>query len=136
MLNCYSIILYTETGKREVLVSPFLLQTKEPPDIKSGKINTLFFYEHWIDDEYKANLNQEHLMDKFKTDNYVINYGQNFDKYYLGCLSVDFDTKCYWEPEKLNDKDFKLISESLFNPDVESRRITIFTPTRSSDFNF
>ncbi|MGZ3756471.1 MAG: hypothetical protein ACXVAY_16350 [Mucilaginibacter sp.] len=138
MLNCYSIILNIGNRKREVLVSPLMLQSKEPPDIQSGKINKLFFYEHLFDEEYKANLTQGHLADKFKADNYIINYGQDFDKYYLGCLNVDFDNKRYWEwngqSGKLDDNDVKTLGESLFNADVESRSITIFTPTRPSDF--
>lgn len=139
MLNCYSIILNTGNRKREVLVSPLMLQSMEPPDIKSGKINKLFFYEQWVDEEYKANLKQEHLADEFKTDSYIISYGQDFGKYYLGYLSVDFDNKRYWEwhgqPGKLDDNDVKALGESLFNSDVESRSITIFTPSRPSDFN-
>jgi hypothetical protein len=96
MLSCFAIILNTENGKREILVTPFPLQSTEPPKIKSGKISKLFFYENWDYDEYRANLNQEHIAEKFKTDRFILNVGQDFGKYYLGCLSVDADSKRYW----------------------------------------
>lgn len=139
MLSCYSIILNTANARREILVSPLLLQSTERPDIKSGKVSKLFFYENWADEEYRANLQQEQLADKFKTDGHIINYGQDFGKYYLGCLNVDSDNKSSWgwdgQPGKLDENDVKVLSETLFNPDTESRRVIIFTPTRPSDLN-
>jgi hypothetical protein len=140
MLLTKCIIIHSKEGKREILVSPFLLQSKELPDIKSGKLNKLFFYENWIDDEYKANLNQEYLDERFKTDRYLINFGQDFGRYYLGCLSIDVDTKRYWDWQggygKFDDNEVKILGESLFDLDAESRKITVFTPTWPSDFRF
>ena len=138
MLSCYSIILNTENGKREIVVSPLLLQSKELPDVKAGKVYKLFFYEYWMDEEYMSNVEKEYLPDQFKADNYLINYGQDFSKHYLGSLNIDSDSKCYsdWkgQPGKLNETEVKTLGESLFDPNVESRRIIIFTPTRPSDF--
>jgi len=140
MIFTYSIILNTENGKREILISPFCLQAKQRPDLKSGKINKLFFYDHCIDEKYKENLKREHLDDKFRSDDYLINYGQDFGNYYLGYFNIDFDSKSYWgwegEPGKLNDNEVKALGESLFNENIESRHITIFTPTRPFDINF
>jgi hypothetical protein len=52
---------------------------------------------------------------------------------------VNFEDKLYWgwhgQSGKFDDDDVKALGESLFNSDVEPRNITIFTPTRPSDFN-
>ncbi len=139
MLYTYSIILRTEHGKREIFVSPVPLQSNETPDIKPGKIDKLFFYDHCFDEEYKENLRKEHLPEKYMSDDYIINYGQDFGKCYLGCFNVSFDNKNCWgwqgEPGKLNDDEVTALGESLFNERIESRRITIFTLTRPSDIN-
>ncbi len=139
MLNCYAVILRNDNQKREILVSPLLLQSKERPNFKAGKQIKLFFYEGWVDDEYKANFKKESLGEKFKMDGYLINYGQDFSKYYLGCIDADFETKEYrdWqgESDKITDEDVKMLGDALFNADAERRWITLFTPTRPSDFN-
>ncbi|SDP01548.1 hypothetical protein SAMN05428975_0021 [Mucilaginibacter sp. OK268] len=140
MLNSYIITIPIESGDCEIFVSPFLLQSKEPPNIKSGKIEILYFYGQLRDDAYKARLEQEVLPEKFKSDTYIINYGQDFEKYYLGSLHVDFDTKHYWQWEakssKLSEQDVKVLAESLFDPQLpHSKPVTLFTPTRASDIN-
>jgi hypothetical protein len=139
MLNSCIITIKTESGDREIFVSPLLLQAKEPPNIKSGKIGILYFYDQLRDDACKAMLETEVLPEEFKSDRYVINYGQDFEKYYLGSLHVDFDAKRYWQWEgktsKLSEQDVKVLGESLFDPHAQSRPATLFTPTRPSDFN-
>jgi hypothetical protein len=139
MLSCSTIFLITANGEREILVSPLLLQSKEPPDVKSGKIVILFFYEHWIDEEYRLNLKQERIPDDHKTDSHLINYGQDFNKYYLGSLNIDFDTRRCWDwtgpAGKLDEREIEALVKALFDPEKKSRRITIFSPTRASDFN-
>ncbi|MEZ2336474.1 hypothetical protein AB6735_12620 [Mucilaginibacter sp. RCC_168] len=140
MLNSVIITIPIESEEYEIFVSPFLLQSKEPPNIKSGKIEILYFYGQLRDDDYKTMLEKETLAEKFKSDGYIINYGQDFGKYYLGSLHIDLDTKRYWQWEgqsnKLSDQDVKLLAESLFNLKAKSRPVTLFTPTRPSDFNF
>ena len=139
MLNSIIITLNTEEGELEIFVSPLLLQSKERPNIKSGKIGILYFYEQIRDEDYMANLEQEVLAEEFKSDRYIVNYGQDFAKHYLGSLCVDFDTKRYWQWEgnsnKLSEQDVKVLGESLFDPRGQSRPVTMFTPTRPSDFN-
>ncbi|QEM13173.1 hypothetical protein [Mucilaginibacter rubeus] len=140
MLNSYTINLQTEAGEKEIFISPFLLQSKIPPNLKSGNIEKLFFYIELKDDSYKAALEQEELSDRFKTDEFIINVGQDFEKYYLGSFRVDFQEKrcSQWEGKTgiLTEQEIKTLGESLFNPSAKSRRITLFTPTRPSDFNF
>jgi len=139
MLNSVTINLKIGNIEHEVFVSPFLLQAKKlPDDLKSGKLSKLYFYYHLRDDAYIANLEHEVVNEKFKSPNYLINYGQDFEKYYLGSLCVDFDNKRYWQWEGsdvLNEEDIKFLGEAIFNPESQSR-VTLFTPTRPSDFNF
>lgn len=139
------IILNTENGKREILPTPLMLHSKNLREeikslaekMKGGKIVKLFLYEHWVDDQYKATLEREYsyLPDDFKTEKFLINYGQDFGKYYLGYLYADFDNKSCSIPEDQADKadDLKLIGDLFFSEDRESRTITIFTPTRPDD---
>ncbi|WP_419699625.1 hypothetical protein [Mucilaginibacter sp. NFX135] len=140
MLNSVIITIPIESEEYEIFVSPFLLQSKEPPNIKSGKIEILYFYGQLRDDDYKTMLEKETLAEKFKSDGYIIYYGQDFGKYYLGSLHIDLDTKRYWQWEgqsnKLSDQDVKLLAESISNLKAKSRPVTLFTPTRPSDFNF
>ncbi|HEY9000302.1 MAG TPA: hypothetical protein VIM89_03035 [Mucilaginibacter sp.] len=139
MLNSFTVNVKIGDIKCEVFISPFLLQAKKiPDDIKSGKLTKLYFYYQLRDDGYVANLEQEILDDKFKSDQFIINYGQDFEKHYLGSLCVDFDNKRYWQWEganTLSEDDVKSLGDSLFNPELQSR-VTLFTPTRPSDFNF
>lgn len=139
------IILNTEGGKREILAMPIMLQSENlradlkalADNIKDGKIIKLFLYEHWIDNEYKASLEREYayLQDDFKTEKYLINYGQDFSRYYLGYLYVDRGNKSYSLPEGQAHKadDLNAVGEMFFSQDKESREITIFTPTRPDD---
>ena len=140
MLNSHIITIETASGRHEIFVSPLLLQSKELPDIKSGKIAILYFYDQLRDDDYRAMLEKETLPEQFKSDRYIINYGQNFEKYYLGSLHVDFATKRYWQWEgksdEFNEHDIKILAESIFYPQTQSRPVTLFTPTRPADFNF
>lgn len=141
MITSNLIIIASEAGSREIFVSPFLLQFNERPNIKSGPISRLYFYEGWNDEEYKANLQREmaYLSSDFMTNDYIIYYGQDFSKYYIGCLEIDPERKSYrvdTEQEiKLKDEDAVALGESIFNTIAEHRRITLFTPTRPSDFN-
>ncbi|MFC0518570.1 hypothetical protein ACFFGT_30425 [Mucilaginibacter angelicae] len=140
MLTFNTISIQTENGEQEIYISPFLLQSKKPPDIKSGRLEKLYFYKELIDADYKAALEREEMNSRFKTDEYVLNLGQDFEKYYLGSLHVDFDSKRYWQwegkPGLLTEQDIKTLGENLFNPHAKLRRVTLFTPTRPSDFNF
>jgi hypothetical protein len=135
MISTETITIDTDNGKREILTSPVLLQSKEPPVTKFGKIVKLHFYDNWIDDEYQQNIKQEPVADEFKTADHLINFGQ----FYLGSLDVNFETRTVleWqgEPGKMNDIEVELLKKSFFNPDSVSRRIVIFTPTRPADFN-
>lgn len=140
MLNGPVITIKTEIGELEIFVSPLLLQSKEPPNIKSGKIAVLYFYDQLRDEEYKAIVEKDDdLTERSKSENYVINYGQDFGKHYLGSMYVDFETKRYWQWEgnsnKLSEQDVKVLGESLFDPEAQTRTFTLFTPTRPSDIN-
>lgn len=90
--------------------------------------------------KYKAELKQADINPGLKFDHYVINYGQDFETYYLGGLNVDFDSKRYWNWERgtkiFSEQDIIRFAELLFDPHVSTRYVTIFTPTRPSDFNF
>ena len=132
------IILNTVNGKREILPIPFMLQSKNPfTDMKDGKFSKMFFYEHWMDEAYIANLEQEVLPDEYKTEKYLIDYGQDFEQYYLGYLNVDFENRSYSIPIDQMDKidDLKAIGDLLFKQDRETRIVTIFKPIRPSDIN-
>lgn len=137
MLSTVTVTIETEDGEREILVSPFLLQSKVPPDIKSGKISVLYFYDQLWDDDYWIMVDKEFLPEKFKTNDHIINCGQDFGKSYLGSLQIDFDTKFCgeWagEPGKLTDLEVKVLVESFFQ--LKTRQVVIFSPTRPSDFN-
>ncbi|MFS2187458.1 hypothetical protein ACCC92_12345 [Mucilaginibacter sp. Mucisp84] len=139
MLNSSIITIETETGEREIYISPFLLQSKEPPNLKSGTIEKLYFYNDLNDDAYKATLALEPMRHQFKTDDYILNLGQNFENYYLGSFHIDFKNRRCWQwegkPNMLTEHDVKNLGENLFNPNVKSRQFTLFTPTRPSDFN-
>jgi hypothetical protein len=80
----------------EVYVSPFLLHAKVRPDIKSGPLDKLYFYRNLVDDEYKTGIEKEEMSNKLKSDGYVINFGLDFERYYLGSLNVDFENKRFW----------------------------------------
>jgi hypothetical protein len=139
MLNTSVITVKLESGESEIFISPLLLQSKERPNLKSGKIEILYFYSQMQDDEYKALLEKEALAEDFKSSDYIINCGQDFEKYYLGSLHIDVDSKSYsqWEhgSQKLSEQDIKVLADSLFNPQSQSRSVTMFTPTRPSDIN-
>jgi len=139
MISTETITIHTQNGKREVLISPILLQSKEAPPAKFDKTVTLYIYENWIDDEYLANLDLENLADKYKPDKYLINYGQDYSKFYLGSLKVNFEEGIAWDwqgqSDKFSNSDGRILEAALFSPDAERRQIIIFTPTRPSDFN-
>lgn len=140
MLNFYTVKIQTQNGEMDVYVSPFLLQSKVLPDIKSGPIHKLYFYRNLIDEEYQAAIREEVISYKFKSDEYVINFGQDFERYYLGSLKVDFENKRFWEWEgnsnQFSSEAVQALGETLFNPIGKSRRVVLFTPTRPTDFNF
>lgn len=139
MLNSSTITIETETGEQEIYISPFLLQAEEPPNLKSGIIEKLYFYKDLNDDAYKTALALEPMRHQFKTDDYILNLGQNFENYYLGSFHIDFKNRRCWQwegkPNMLTEHDVKNLSENLFNPGVKSRPFILFTPTRQSDFN-
>ncbi|MDI1233563.1 MAG: hypothetical protein PSX81_04725 [bacterium] len=138
MIGADVIILNTKNGRREILPCPFMLISDDPFSyMEDGKFNKLFFYEHWIDEAYKANLADEILPDEFKTEKHLIDFGQDFNKFYIGYLNVDFDNKSYSIPIDQQGRidDLKAIGEVLFKDDTETRRIIIFKPTRPSDIN-
>lgn len=136
MISTDIVTIHANNVKREILISPLLLQSKEPPVTKFGKIINLYFYENWVDNEYIANLQKE--ADHHRSDKYLINYGQDFSKFYLGTSMVDFENRTLQEwqvdSEKLNNHGVKILEAALFDPDSERRRIIIFTPTRPDDF--
>jgi hypothetical protein len=140
MLNFYTVSIQTQNGEMEIYVSPFLLHAKVWPDIKSGPLDKLYFYRDLVDDEYKTGLEKEGMSNKLKDDGYVINFGQDFERYYLGSLNVDFENKRFWQwagySDQLTDEAVQALGESLFNSSTKFRRVVLFTPTRPSDFNF
>jgi|SRR5579863_895805 len=140
MLSTFTIKIKTEKGEREIYISPFLLQSKTRPDLKSGTINKIYFYDQLKDDQYDAAVEQDSYLKRVRTDKNVLNYGQDFEKYYLGSVYIDFETKHFWEwegkPDGLSEQEAKLLGESFFDPEYEKRNVVIFTPTRPSDFNF
>jgi hypothetical protein len=139
MTNCLILTIKVEGGEREIYVSPVMLQSKEPPDIKSGPIGRLYFYDPLRDDHYRENLKKDPIDERFKSNSYIINYGQDFEKFYLGSLWVDFDTKRHWQWEgnssRLCEQEVNALGKLLFNSYSETRNVTIFTPTRPSDIN-
>jgi len=138
MIGALIMIINTENGIREILLCPIMLQSKNPlADIKDRKFTKLFFYEHWMDEAYKANLNGEYLPEDFKTEKYLINYGQDFSKYYLGYINVDLDNKTYGIPEDHADKMDILhaLGDLYFDEHTEPRLVIIMTPTRPSDIH-
>jgi hypothetical protein len=137
MLNSFIITLTIESIEYQIFVSPFSLHSKEKPEIKSGKIEKLFFYNQLKDAEYEENI-QNNLMDnKFNSENCIINYGQDFKKYYLGSFKLDFDSKRFWEWEgnlsNFREQEAEILANSLFNPSSNHKSIMMFTTTEPSD---
>jgi hypothetical protein len=93
-----------------------------------------------MDDDYNTGLELYEMKNLDLPDYYIINYGQDFERYYIGSFRVDYDTRSYrqWEGTSIpfSKNDVKALAECLFTPDSKSRRATIFTPTPSSAFNF
>jgi hypothetical protein len=138
MISTYSVIFDDGNRKREILLSPVMLHSKERPDIKPSSSVKLYFYEHWVDDEYKENVSQQkNLLAGFEDEKYLINFGQDFSKYYVGSLNVDLEKETYWDgkSDKLNDDQLKLLAESILSKNGERRHIIIFTPTPPSAFH-
>jgi len=139
MLNSFIITITIESIEYNIFVSPFSLHSKEQRDFKSGKIEKLFFYNQLKDDEYEAKLQQNFIDKKFFSDKYIINYGQKFEKYYLGSFNVDFDSKRFWQWERnsnnFREQDAKILADSLFNHSSKHQSIIMFTPTMPSDIN-
>lgn len=140
MLNSSVISIETETGEQEIYISPFLLQSKEPPNLKPGTIEKLYFYKDLNDAAYKTALECEPLKNQFKTDGYILNLGQDFESYYLGSFLIDIKGKRCWhwegKPGLLTEQEIKALGKNLFNPNAKMRLFTLFTLTRPSDFNF
>jgi hypothetical protein len=139
MLNSIIITITVENIEYDIFVSPFSLHSKEQCDIKSGKIEKLFFYNQLKDDEYETKLQQNSIDKKFISDKYIINYGQDFGKYYLGSFNVDFDSKRFWQwqgySNKFREQHAKILADSLFNANSKRQSIIMFTPTMPSDIN-
>jgi hypothetical protein len=139
MINSIIITITIESIEYCIFVSPISLHFKEQRDIKSGKIGKLFFYNQLKDDEYESNLERNFIDKKFISDKYIINYGQDFEKYYLGSFHVDFNSKRFWQWEgnsnNFCEKDAKILADSLFNPDSKHQSIIMFTPTMPSEIN-
>lgn len=53
MLNIPILNIHPESGERNIYVSPFLLQSTDVPEIKSGtmKINKLYLYDELKDEK-------------------------------------------------------------------------------------
>jgi hypothetical protein len=86
MLSTYIITVKAERGEREIFVSPGLLQSKQRPVIRNGMVTVLYFYGQMQDDNYKALLEKEVVAEEFKSSDYIINCGQDFEQYYLGSI--------------------------------------------------
>lgn len=140
MLNFYALTIQTESGERAIYVSPLLLQSKKRPNLKSGKVEKLYFYCELMDDDYYTGLELYEMKNLDLPDYYIINYGQDFERYYIGSFRVDYDTRSYrqWEGTSIpfSKNDVKALAECLFTPDSKSRRATIFTPTPPFRFQF
>lgn len=139
MLHTSILTIRSADGEREILVSPFKLHLRERRNLKSGKIEVLHFYDQMQDEAYKKMIEKETLPEELKSDRYILNLGQDFRKHYLGSLEIDFDNKhCgRWEgkPEKISKEDVRILIEMLFDPELKSRSVILFTPTRPSDIN-
>ncbi|MCO4294319.1 hypothetical protein NF867_15765 [Solitalea sp. MAHUQ-68] len=139
MLNSEIITITVQNIEYNIFVSPFSLHSKQQCDFKSGKLEKLFFYNGLKDDEYETGLQQTSIDKRFISDKYILNYGQDFEKYYLGSFNVDFDSKTVWQWEghadTFREQDAKILAESLFNPNSRRQSITMFTPTKPSDIN-
>lgn len=139
MVSTFTIKIKTEKGEREIYISPFLLQSP-PTNVKSGTITVcrIYFYDQLKDDDYINGVKQE-FPQYLDSDKYVINYGQDFEKYYLGSLYIDFETKSYsdWEGKHdgLDQVEIKALGDALFDEQSIRKSIVLFTPTRPSDFN-
>ena len=135
IFNAEIIVVNSESGKREFLASGMDLQLKDPREfIKAGKFDKMYFYEHWMDDEYLANIRQSQ-MPKELTDNCLLNFGQDFGKHYFGYLNVDFKNQTYSLPDDQSDKKDILVAlgELLFSPERESKRLAVMKPTSPDD---
>lgn len=138
MLCTDIITIETGNGSREVLISPLLLQSKEPPDFKSGKISELFLYDKLWVDSYEAIVEKEMFVNEFKSKHYFIDNDTDIEKYYLGCLRIDVDSKlCLsWGDGSgnLTEQEVKVLFGSFF--ELKSRRILLLKKTPPSMFNF
>lgn len=141
MINLQPIPIQTDRGEHIVYVSPVLLQSKEPPSIKSGRVGKLYVYRELRDKEYKENVDPADLLLVRNAEKLVIYYGQDFSKYYLGSFHVDFEKKLYWDWEAdVNANQLaqyvRQLASYLFDPPVSLLpSVTVFTPTRPSDIN-
>jgi len=139
MLNSIIITIPIEDIEYKIFVSPFPLHSKEKLDIKSGKIEKLFFYNNLKDNEYETKLQQNFIDRIFTSDKYIINYGQDFEKYYLGSFNLDFESKRFWQWEgssnKFREEEAEILADYLFNHSSKHQSIIMFTPTKASDFN-
>jgi hypothetical protein len=139
MLSTFMFNICIAGEEYQILVSPLSLHSKEQPDIKPGKINKLYFYNQLKNDAYKAKIQQLAIQEQFKSDRFIINYGQDFEKYYLGSFYVDVEAKRFWQWEgnstKFREKDVEFLADFLFNPDFDSQPVILFTPTLPSDIN-
>jgi len=140
MLRSFIITITLENIEYNIFVSPFSLHSKKRPEVKSGKIEKLFFYNNLKDADYVTNLIQQNFIDQeYNSEKYIINYGQDFEKYYIGSFHVDVDKKLFWQWEgnsnKFNEQDVKVLADSLFNHNSNHKSIIMFTPTNPSDIN-
>lgn len=152
MINIGIITIEGRKGKREIYVSPFLLNEEELANIKPGKIMKLYLYDDLKDERYFANMPAEvsKALNRLSSDepdefwrrkrNFrktVVYYGQNFEPYLLGVFHIDFDKKEYanWKgtSEAFGEEDLKLVTEHLFQEDREHDYRTIMQLTVPSD---
>ncbi|MGV3541249.1 MAG: hypothetical protein ACO1OQ_15645 [Rufibacter sp.] len=138
MLNLIKITIPIKGIDYEIFVSAFPLHSKGKLDIKSGQIEKLFFYNQLKDNEYKTKSQQNFIDNKFISDDYIINFGQDFEKYYLGSFNVNFDSNSFWQWEgntnKFREEEAGILADYLFNHSSKHQSIIMFTPTKSSDF--
>ncbi|HEX8378805.1 MAG TPA: hypothetical protein VF602_13390 [Pedobacter sp.] len=139
MLNSIIITITIESIEYNIFISPFSLHSKKQLDIKSEKFDRLFFYNQLKDNEYETKVQQNFIDKQFISDKYIINYGQDFEKYYLGSCKVDFDSKRLWQWEgnsnKFREEDAEVLADYLFNHSSKHQSIIMFTPTKPSDIN-
>lgn len=141
MLRSFTFNLIIKDAEYKIFISPFSLHSREETSIKSGSITQLFFYIDMKDDHYKKMIQQDEILRNFESDDYILNFGQDFEKYYLGSSDVDFNNNALnnWNggsnSKKLSEKDIMKLSEVLFNHSTEHEPIILFTPTKPSDIN-